>query len=98
MVKAFAAAVAAAICAATATADSPTFRFFGSAGDEGQWRVPRETSPLNPGNFLNLRRAASAADVSAFTDVALPGHADKLHAKLRASSVSAESSSTKLTV
>src|SRR5436305_8152345 len=92
MVKALLAAVAVALCATAATAGSPTFRFFGSAGDEGQWRTPRDTSPLNPANFLGLKRFTNTTDLTAFADLAFADRANKLHAKVRASSVSPNTS------
>jgi hypothetical protein len=96
MVRAFLAAVAVTLWASAAHAET-TFRFFGSAGGEGQWLTAHDTSPLNPGDFLNLRRNTNAADVTGFADLSFSGR-DKLHAKLRASSVDGDALTTKLTL
>jgi hypothetical protein len=96
MVKIF--IVATAMLLSVSVAASDTFRFFGSAGAEGQWLTAHDTSPLNPGDFLNLRRNSNNADVTGFADLSLPDHVDKLHAKLRVSSIEAGQTTTKLTI
>lgn len=98
MVKAFFAAAAVVLLAGAAAAEPSAFRFFGSAGGEAQWQMPRDSSPLNPGNFLDLRRNTDAVYAVGFADLALPGRIGKLHAKLRTSSVWAGDSTTKLSV
>jgi hypothetical protein len=66
-----------------AGAEKPRLLLFGSAGNEARAVSPALTSPLNPGNFLQIDRASSASDISLFADLTPESKSWKLRAKLR---------------
>jgi hypothetical protein len=66
-----------------AGAEKPRLLLFGSAGNEARAASPALTSPLNPGNFLQIDRASSASDISLFADLTPESKSWKLRAKLR---------------
>ncbi len=83
--KVLSAALAVAGCSNSALAAQPVFHVFGSAGNEARWTPAAKSSPLNPGNFLNLASRSDSSDVTLFGEVSPEDKAWKFHLKLRAS-------------